>query len=177
MTKHPHLIMILTLLGVGFALGPLLAQSPTPTCTPVPRKACADWPCKEGTDGCFDIKNSVKDVFVKLLNEASNGPDHATLRKNLLCPANNFKLAHDEVENRLKQKHILFGNEHYVMFYEPKDKFDETTEIISLTPKYPDNRCIHIFGLPEENTPIPNDTVDHTSNSFNLHLKCCYKPW
>jgi hypothetical protein len=187
-TKHLHPIMILTvtLVGAGFAPGPLLAQSPTPTCTPVPRKACEKWPCK-GSDSvtvCDDKRDKVKEVFVTLLNEASDGTPHGKqLRKDLLCPKDGYQLAHKEVETRLGKilaplGPVPFGPEHNVMFYEPEKSFDETGGNISFNPKYPDKHCIHIFGLKEEGTPpLPNNNPDETSDSFNLHLKCCYKPW
>ena len=181
-TKHLYLIMILmvTLVGAGFAPGPLLAQSSTPTCTPVPKDACKDWPCKDGDSQtvCDGKRADVARVLVDLLNEASKSDETGKqLRNDLLCPTNNFQLAHEAIRKKLDTVNVKFGPEHQVIFYEPEYKFNENGEGVSFGSTYPANHCIHIFALPEPGTDLPHNGVEQIRKSMNLHFKCCYKPW
>jgi hypothetical protein len=114
-------------------------------------------------------------VFEKLLDDASTGIEPGnTLRDDLQDPDSCYRKAHNEVKQRLRRIGVPFGNEHFVMFYEPEEPYNPDDDGICPVTAYPNNHCTHIFYLPEKAT---EKKVDTRKAVFDVYLKCCYQPW
>lgn len=73
-------------------------------------------------------------------------------------------------------KNMTIPTEIVLMFYEPQPSAAHLalspmpTEVKDFMEKW-ENRNVHVFYLPDYNV---NDTTDHP---YDLHIRCCYRPW
>lgn len=162
--------LIATLGGV-LALSTLMAETPTPA--PLPREKCKGWPCTPGQSSadCKALETQVQKVFTDLMDAACKKDDATSkaLRDKITNSANGYADARSEVATRLGSL-APFGSEHLVVFYEPEKAVNPDQGIPPTMDDHPNNRCIHIFFLPEATMPGPK-------TEFNKQLICCYQPW
>jgi hypothetical protein len=134
-----------------------------------PPKHCEDWPCKDGTAGCKEMRIKIKKLFEDLIDKAATDKK---LRDQLLDPTDCHKAAWQIVHDQLKAINVDFGTEQFVAFYEPENEMgkSESAQNADYKSPYPNNHCYHIFYIPKGGSSAPKATFDE-------NLRCCYQPW
>jgi hypothetical protein len=147
--------------AVVLTVSALLAQSEDPQ----------QWPLLKD-------RPKVKQAFTNTLNRSARDADFRKALTDFTKP----DLVRGKVQEELNkvpglEKEVI-PSEIVIIFYEPQKAGTQGVTTARAMPNAVkdfleayENRNYHVFYLPDFN---PNDTANH---EYDVHIKCCYRPW
>jgi hypothetical protein len=138
----------------------LVGQTPSPA---------PQWPSMQD-------RPKVKMGFTRALNRSAREKKYRDALLDFTKP----EVVRAKVQEELRKvpgcENMTIPTEIILMFYEPQPSTVHVTaspmptEVKDFMEKW-ENRNVHVFYLPDFNV---GDTTDHP---YDLHLRCCYRPW
>jgi len=147
------------LCGAVLTISPLFGQTPSPT---------PQWPS-------IADRPKVKAGFTRTLTRSAKDQDF----RNRLLDFTNQESVKQAVQEELNKvpgaENMVIPPEVVIIFYVPQERAvtaeREMSEAAKAFLAKGENRNYHVFYLPDYN---PSDATEH---KYDIHLKCCYRPW